>query len=140
MLVVENSIEIYEKEGSVIAVMGLKDGYSYTQEHFDDLEMARGILRILLAHRPELFFSYHSDTNEIKPDLVLCGHAHGGQFRIPFVDRGLVAPNQGLFPRYTSGLYASGNGVRMVVSRGLGNSIIPVRLNNRPHLPVINLQ
>ena len=58
----------------------------------------------------------------------------------PFLKKGVVAPHQGFLPKYTSGLYVSESGVQMVVSRGLGSSIIPVRLNNRPHLPIIHLQ
>ncbi|MGI6703518.1 MAG: metallophosphoesterase [Clostridia bacterium] len=137
---VEGSIEIFKKGSSRLAVMGLKDGASFSCKRFDNIEEAKGMPAILLAHRPDLFYSYCSDLNETRPDLVLSGHAHGGQFRIPFIDRGLVAPNQGFFPEYTSGLYVSDNGVRMVVSRGLGNSMFPVRLNNRTHLPVIHLQ
>ena len=140
VLVVENRVEIFKKGSSMIAFMGFRDGSGYSEEHFHGLEMAKSIPRILLAHRPELFGSYCSERNEIKPDLVLSGHAHGGQFRIPFVNKGVVAPHQGFFPKYTSGLYVSGSGVQMVVSRGLGSSIIPVRLNNRPHLPVIHLR
>lgn len=83
---------------------------------------------LLLAHAPEEFESYVSAGF----DLVLSGHAHGGQFRLPFVG-GLVAPGQGFFPHYDSGLYRSGD-TAMVVSRGVGNSIIPVRINNRPEV------
>jgi len=140
VLMVENRVEIFKKGSSMIAFMGLGDGSSYSVEHFYGLEMAKDIPRILLAHRPELFYSYCSDLNKIKPDLVLSGHAHGGQFRIPFVNKGVVAPHQGILPKYTSGLYASESGVQMVVSRGLGSSIIPVRLNNRLHLPIIHLR
>lgn len=68
-------------------------------------------------------------------DLVLSGHAHGGQFRLPFIGR-MFAPNQGIFPKYDAGLYTKGN-TNMVVSRGLGNSIIPIRFNNRPEIVVI---
>ena len=90
--------------------------------------------KILLSHRPEVFETYvQEDIN-----LVLSGHAHGGQFRIPFVG-GLVAPNQGFFPEYDSGLYCKEN-TKMVVSRGIGNSIIPVRINNRPELVFVTLQ
>ena len=88
---------------------------------------------ILLSHRPELFENYVS--NNI--DLVLSGHAHGGQFRLPFVG-GLIAPNQGMFPKYDAGLYTGGN-TNMVVSRGIGNSIIPIRFNNRPEIVVVTL-
>ena len=70
-------------------------------------------------------------------DLVFSGHAHGGQFRLPFLG-GLVAPNQGPFPEYDAGLYTEGR-TNMLVSRGIGNSIIPIRINNRPEILVVSL-
>lgn len=88
---------------------------------------------VLLSHRPETFGAYVS----ARIDLVLSGHAHGGQFRLPFVG-GIIAPNQGLFPKYDAGLYTESN-TTMIVSRGIGNSIIPVRLNNRPELVIVEL-
>lgn len=88
---------------------------------------------ILLSHRPELFETYVC----CGVDLVLSGHTHGGQFRLPFIG-GIVAPNQGLFPKYDSGLYTDGI-TNMVVSRGLGNSIIPFRFNNRPEVILVEL-
>lgn len=88
---------------------------------------------ILLSHRPELFESYaHCNI-----DLVLSGHAHGGQFRLPFIG-GLIAPDQGIFPKYDAGLFTNGS-TNMIVSRGLGNSIIPIRFNNPPEIIVIEL-
>ena len=92
-----------------------------------------GRYNILLSHRPELFAAY----KESGVDLALTGHAHGGQFRLPFIG-GLIAPNQGFFPKYDAGLYTE-DGANMVVSRGLGNSIIPLRFNNRPEIVVIEL-
>lgn len=89
---------------------------------------------ILLSHRPELFDTYAAHDM----DLVLTGHAHGGQFRLPLIG-GLIAPNQGLFPKYDDGLYSDGN-TNMIVSRGLGNSIIPFRFNNRPEVVLIELK
>lgn len=89
---------------------------------------------ILLSHRPELFDTYAAHDM----DLVLTGHAHGGQFRLPLIG-GLIAPNQGLFPKYDDGLYSEGN-TNMIVSRGLGNSIIPFRFNNRPEVVLIELK
>lgn len=88
---------------------------------------------ILLSHRPELFDVYcNADV-----DLVLSGHAHGGQFRLPFFG-GVIAPNQGLFPKYDAGIFIDGN-THMVVSRGIGNSIIPIRINNRPEIVVVEM-
>lgn len=89
---------------------------------------------ILLSHRPEHLKQYAN----VGADLVLTGHAHGGQVRIPFIG-GLVAPHQGLFPAYTDGVHQEKN-TAMVVSRGLGNSIIPIRINNRPELVIVQLK
>ena len=84
--------------------------------------------KLLLSHRPETFEHYV----EKEIDLVLSGHAHGGQFRLPFIN-GIVAPDQGLFPTFTEGIHTK-NKTTMIISRGLGNSIIPQRLFNRPNL------
>lgn len=91
-------------------------------------------LTILLSHRPEYMDMY----TQLKVDLVLTGHAHGGQFRLPFIG-GVVAPDQGFFPRYTSGMYVE-NDTSMIVSRGLGNSIIHVRVFNPPELVLVTLK
>ena len=88
---------------------------------------------ILLSHRPEHFNVYQNKNI----DLVLSGHAHGGQFRLPFLG-GVIAPNQGLFPKYDAGIYTE-NGTTMIVSRGIGNSIIPFRVNNRPEIVLVEL-
>ena len=91
-------------------------------------------VRILLSHRPE-HINVYSD-NDI--DLVLTGHAHGGQVRLPFIGP-IYSPSQGLFPKYTSGLYYEGN-TQMFVSRGIGNGIAPFRFNDGPELAVIVLE
>ena len=88
---------------------------------------------ILLSHRPEIIDIY----SQSKVDLVFTGHAHGGQIRLPFID-GLFAPNQGLLPKYTSGKFKNGS-TEMIVSRGLGNSLFPFRIFNRPELIVTTL-
>lgn len=89
--------------------------------------------KILLSHRPELFDIY-SNSNV---NLIFSGHAHGGQFRLPFIG-GLIAPDQGFFPKLTEGIHTS-NDTSMIISRGLGNSIIPVRILNRPELILVTL-
>ena len=99
----------------------------------EDLMTENDCLTVLLSHRPELFDTYVQKG----VNLVFSGHAHGGQIRIPFVG-GLVAPGQGLFPKYDAGVFAQGN-TTLIVSRGLGNSIIPLRINNRPEIVIVTL-
>ena len=88
---------------------------------------------ILLSHRPELIKLYSQENI----DLVFSGHAHGGQIRLPFLG-GLIAPDQGFFPKYTNGIHKL-NSTSLVISRGLGNSLAPQRLFNRPEVVVVNL-
>lgn len=106
-----------------------------TEKNITDLIDIEGedYFQILLSHRPEMFSLY----DKYGFDIVFSGHAHGGQFRIPFVG-GLIAPDQGFFPEYTSGKYTSDN-TTMIVNRGLGNSIIPIRIFNRPEIVVVTL-
>lgn len=89
---------------------------------------------VLLSHRPEFFENYA----EASMDLVLSGHAHGGQFRLPFVG-GIYAPEQGFLPEYDTGCYTSGD-TTMIVSRGIGNSVFPIRFNNQPEVIFITLR
>lgn len=140
VIVVDNKIEIFEKNKSTFAIIGLKEGCLYSEEHYSCNDVELNIPIILLSHRPERFDNYCSSEIAVKPDLVLSGHAHGGQFRIPLLNKAIYAPDQGVFPKYSSGLYTSENGVQMVVSRGLSNSFFPVRIHNRIHLPIIHLK
>lgn len=132
-------------EGETITLIGVSDPSFQTDYLFGDaqtvmesklaeLHTESDEYTVLLSHRPELFDSYVGSG----VDLVLSGHAHGGQFRLPFVG-GLVAPNQGLFPAYDAGLYTE-ECTTMIVSRGIGNSILPFRINNRPEVILIELK
>ena len=87
---------------------------------------------IALAHQPQWLYLYEAAGW----DLVISGHAHGGQVRL--IGQGLYAPGQGMLPPFTSGLYRRGN-TQMAVSRGLGNSTFSLRFGNRLHLPVLVL-
>lgn len=116
-------------------LIGLND-YSLSNDSLKNLcsGLDSNKLQIVLAHEPQYLIHY----SEAEVNLVLSGHAHGGQIRLPLIG-GLIAPNQGLFPDYTSGPYVE-NETTMIVSRGLGNSIIPVRVFNRPEVVIIRLQ
>ena len=101
---------------------GLEEKYRETK-----IDIQRGY-NILLAHHPEYFDTY------IGYDLVLCGHAHGGQVRIPM---GLYSPGQGIFPKYTKGLYNK-SGTKMIVNRGIGGPV--PRINNPPEVGIILIE
>lgn len=145
VIVLENEREQIEMSGEFITILGVDDPSFNTDYLFGDsasvvsntlaeISTEDDVFTVLLSHRPELFDTYVA----CGMDLTLSGHAHGGQFRLPFVG-GLVAPNQGLFPKYDSGLYTDG-GTNMIVSRGIGNSILPFRFNNRPEVILIELK
>lgn len=103
------------------------------EETADNEDSGEKELTVVLAHEPQ-YLARYAGTGA---DLVLSGHAHGGQFRLPFVG-GIVAPDQGFLPEYTAGEYYM-NGTEMIVSRGLGNSVIPVRLFNYPEIVCVDL-
>ncbi len=98
-------------------------------------ENTRDSFSVLLTHRPELAEKY----SKLSFDLVLAGHAHGGQWRVPYILNGLYAPDQGLFPKYAGGRY-NFNSQTLIVGRGLSkeSTIIP-RFFNRPELVIIDL-
>lgn len=143
VIILDNKVEVLDLDGKKINIIGIDDPKMSFNPSMSDEEIAEYSLSnieyddsyftILLSHRPELFDVYVKHNI----DFVLTGHAHGGQIRIPFVG-GLVAPNQGWFPEYDSGSFHDKK-TTMIVSRGIGNSIIPFRVNNRPELVVIEL-
>lgn len=89
---------------------------------------------IMLAHEPQYLSEYAGHG----VDLIFAGHAHGGQIRLPFTD-GLYAPGQGVLPKMTSGIHKE-KSTAMVISRGLGNSVFPFRVFNRPEVVVVTLR
>ena len=133
--VLRNQALKIEENGESINLIGIDDPtFTYIGERKLKELIPDDGYSILMSHRPELLEMYAGAG----VDLVFTGHAHGGQFRIPFIG-GVIAPNQGFFPKYDSGLYSEGN-TNMVVSRGLGNSIIPIRVNNEPEIIIVMLK
>ncbi|MGB8455041.1 MAG: metallophosphoesterase [Anaerocolumna sp.] len=143
VVILDNQTILLKKGNETIALMGLGDPYPCTWSVIEEqivndtldttVKEVTGYFKILLSHRPELIELYAN--HEI--DLVFSGHVHGGQFRIPLIG-GLYAPGQGFFPKYTNGVIVNDN-TTMIVSRGLGNSVIPVRIFNRPELVVLTM-
>lgn len=151
--IINNEARLLDLGGNRINLLGVQDPSTlykdavYAHKELDNKGKVKVILddlyqeidtanyTLVLCHRPEYFQLY----TEYDMDLLLAGHAHGGQFRLPFIKEGLVAPGQGFFPDYTSGEYVSGD-FTMIVSRGIGNSIIPVRIFNTPEVVKITVR
>lgn len=141
--ILDNKLEKITINDSSINLIGINDPSFANEPTVEDKEIVNKEINdidyddenftILLSHRPELYDVYVNNSI----DLALTGHAHGGQIRLPII-KGILAPNQGLFPKYSEGIFTKEN-TTMVVSRGIGNSVFPFRINNRPELVVIEL-
>jgi predicted MPP superfamily phosphohydrolase len=130
-------------EGEVMAIGGIEDPLSSAGDEQATVERAvekafdgvpKDTFKILLSHRPEYFEVYV--RNGI--NVTFSGHAHGGQVRIPGIG-GLISPGQGIFPKLTSGIHEE-DGSQLVVSRGIGNSLFPIRVFNKPEIVVVTLK
>ena len=136
--VLSNSYEVVEKEGSKFVLIGLED-YSLEDNTLTALvkqveeENGSDLKKVVLAHEPQYISNYSAGG----ADIVFAGHAHGGQIVLPGIGP-LAAPDQWLFPKYASGIVQEG-GTKMVISRGLGNSIFPFRINDFPEIVVCEI-
>ncbi len=143
--ILDNKKMRVEQDGSYITIAGVDDPmftmdpqteepYMVMEETLAELLDSRDEYTVLLSHRPELMDTYVQSA----VDLVLTGHAHGGQIKLPFVG-GIISPGEGLFPEYYEGIHQE-DGTQMVVSRGIGNSLFPWRINNKPEVGLVILQ
>ena len=143
--VLEHSTDMITVGGVDIVICGVDDpdiklhkgiGYDWEQEMhdaFDGLENEPGY-KILLSHRPELADIY----SKFSFDLVLSGHSHGGQVRVPFFLNGLYAPDQGWFPKYAGGIYRHGS-MTHIISRGVSYNPQLPGIFNPPEIVVIDI-
>ena len=147
IIIVEDRKITIKRNGDFITLMGAKDPRFYRadkkkekggklfRKNLIDQTSGDNTFKILLSHRPEFIHTYR----DCGIALALTGHAHGGQFGIPFTDIGVFVPNQGIFPPYAAGMKQMGN-TSVVISRGIGNSVFPFRLFNRPEIAVIQFE
>ena len=129
------TIAVNENDTTVCGVDDPDSGMYENQLELVGEKVRADGFHILLSHRPERI----EDYLEYPFDLILSGHAHGGQWRMPGIINGLYAPNQGLFPRYAGGRYDFDSTV-FLVSRGLARESTKIpRVFNRPELVVVDL-
>lgn len=137
--ILAGDVETLTVNGNTINVCGIDDPAFNPQRMLTQLKNVGQKINnphfsVLLTHRPEHIDSYLNYDF----DLILAGHAHGGQWRIPFLINGIYAPNQGLFPKYAGGAYQFDD-TTFIVSRGLARESTKVpRFFNRPELVVID--
>jgi predicted MPP superfamily phosphohydrolase len=145
--VLEGTSDVLTVRGGKIRISGVDDpdtdGYASRSapyaEQLGRLRASAGgdVFTVLLSHRPERI----EELLPLKPDLVLSGHAHGGQWRIPLLlENGVMSPNQGLFPKYANGEFFFGD-AELIVSRGLARETTGLpRIFNRPEIVIVTLR
>ncbi|MCL1820419.1 MAG: metallophosphoesterase [Oscillospiraceae bacterium] len=140
VVVLDGDLETVSVNGQMINICGVDDPQVGTEAYNTQLDRVRdrlngGIFTIFMAHRPDRVYQYPQNC------LITAGHAHGGEWRVPFIINGLYAPNQGWFPEYTGGKYTVGNKT-MIVSRGFaqGNNLGIPRIFNPPEIVVIDIK
>lgn len=141
--VLDDDKAIIQKNGKTVEIWGFRDRHPWRMKEYAahlDRTLASDAdghdYRIVLSHKPLT----KDEFKDLNADLIIAGHAHGGQWRLPPINNGVFAPNQGLFPKYAGGAYEA-NGKYEVVSRGLarGLKLVP-RLNNPPEIVLLHLR
>lgn len=115
-------------------------GIDYSSSKKGDLEQTvsnidENLYTILLCHKPDIV-KHHKD---IPCDLIVCGHTHGGQIRIPIIGA-LIAPDQGFKPKYNKGIYEIGENSLLYIDSGVGTTRLPIRLCNRSQISLIHIE
>ncbi len=147
-----NSVSVFNDKGFDVYILGLDENqadfkdykarrngtfiYKDMSSYFNEIQNKSGF-KIVLSHFPENFEEIKEmNYSQYDFDLQLSGHAHGGQFCLPFIGP-VFSPGQGLFPKYAKGSF--GERPKLIVSRGLGNAEFPFRLFNHPEINVIEI-
>ena len=134
VIILDNKTKMVDIEEEKIRLIGL--GFFAQKADFQKVldKATKDIYDILLSHSPNRPIKYLDD----RIDLVLSGHTHGGQVRLPFIG-GLVAPGQGFFPKYDKGLMQVESGPLLYIDSGLGNSLLPIRFLNSVQISEITI-
>jgi hypothetical protein len=133
--ILDNKAEKLLVNGQYIWVVGVDDPHLNKDDLNKALEKVDGLFpKLLLSHSPKIY----PEAIESKIDLVLVGHTHGGQVRLPFIGAA-VAPGQGLFPKWDYGFYQKDQ-TAMIINCGLGESDLPIRFNIKPEIVLVTLR
>ena len=144
-VLLDNEYIKFTKNGKSVLIGGMSDYPYYEFYTADDdvpsrtlweefAEQAKNNFTILLHHQSEYIAE---DAKKTDIDLIVCGHTHGGQIQLPFIG-GVIAPNQGLFPKYDKGEFDL-DGTKMIVCAGLSNTVFIPRINNQVEIGVVTV-
>lgn len=145
-VLLDNEYIKFTKNGKSVLIGGMSD-YPYYEFYTPDddvpsrtlweefAEKAKNNFTILLHHQPEYIAE---DAKRTDIDLIVCGHTHGGQIQLPFIG-GVIAPNQGLFPKYDKGEFDL-DSTKMIVCAGLSNTVFIPRINNQVEIGVVTIK
>lgn len=133
VIVLDNrNVEIMVR-GVTFTLAGVGDGsLMKLDEAFDGIDLDD--YTILLSHRPDIVVRY----GDVPADLILSGHTHGGQVRLPFIGA-IYAPNQGWFPKLDKGTYRIAGERYLYIDSGLGTSHLPIRFLNKSQMSLIKI-
>lgn len=136
VIILSNENTQFEKDGQQFNLAGVND---VSTEH-EDMSLAFSGLdtdkyTILLSHAPSVVQKYP----DVDADIVLSGHTHGGQVRLPCIGA-LVAPDGGLFPELQKGVYPLEDERYLYIDSGLGTSALPIRFLNQSQISLITIR
>lgn len=136
LIILNNANTIFLKEKNSINICGIDDPYSNHEDAYKAFEkIDQGNFTVLLSHSPDIIMK----EKKLPADLILCGHTHGGQVRLPFIGA-IVAPGQGLFPKYDKGLFKVWEDTILYIDSGLGTSVWPLRFFNWSQMSLITIE
>lgn len=135
VVLLNNKGAVFRIDEAEINLCGVDDAY----RHRDNITKAMrgadaGRYTVLLSHSPRI----RDRLGQFSPDLILCGHTHGGQVRLPFIGA-VIAPGEGLLPVYDKGMFELDQGSRLYIDSGVGTSKLPIRFLNRSQVSVIRI-
>ena len=137
--ILNNEMETVTIGATTLDIIGLSQGPAqfekYGKSFFDKAMNKTDNFKLVLNHFPEQFLGTFNDEYDI--DLMLAGHAHGGQVRLPWIG-GLYSADQGLFPKLCDGYHEIENS-RLIISRGLGKSGLVPRIFNKPEIMIVDI-
>lgn len=136
VVLLNNNGIVFDRGGTAINICGVDDPYSRRDDITKTMKgMDSKKFTVLLSHSPRI----RDRLGKYSPDLILCGHTHGGQIRLPFIGA-VIAPGEGLFPEYDKGMFRLDGRTLLYIDSGVGTSTLSLRFLNRSQISVLRIE